>query len=263
MSCNFETVSWQAFLKDLQSSERPKLDSYEELVDYMRTQVGVQRLKQGRMHRTLRPLISAHLSQNPFVRYSLLGYDRKDAQAYARSIPGQQALRKWQLDVFVAEAQCATCKTQLVWKSPFKLGKSKFCNRSCWSSNPAERAQRWEKTQATCLQRFGYRVACQSPEVQERMRASCRKNLGVEHALQSASVQAKFKETCLRRFGQPNPSQNPQVAEKKRQTCQQTLGTDTPFSSRHVQQKIKQTVRRKYGVTHAGAAPTPACQRKV
>jgi len=66
------------------------------------------------------------------------------------------------------------------------------------------------------LEKYGVRNPGQLPEIQIKMRKTCKKNLGVEVSSQSSIVLDKMKRTMLKKYGVENPSQSIKVIIKKK-----------------------------------------------
>lgn len=71
---------------------------------------------------------------------------------------------------------------------------------------------------------------------------------GVEHALQSPTIQTKYKETSLQRYGVDNFRKSDNMKEIIRQTSIERYGVDHPQKSEEVKQKYRNTCLKKYGV---------------
>ena len=54
----------------------------------------------------------------------------------------------------------------------------------------------------------------QSSIIRDKSKATCLKNYGVEHQLNSSQIKEKIKQTCLEKYGVENPQQVSEIAEK-------------------------------------------------
>jgi len=76
---------------------------------------------------------------------------------------------------------------------------------------------------------------------QSKMKQTCLKHLGVEHASQSKVIQEIYKQTSLLNWGFENPLQSKVVQEKSRQSCLEIYGVDNVFKSEKIKEIIKKT----------------------
>ena len=107
------------------------------------------------------------------------------------------------------------------------------------------------KTKATCMKNYGFEHALQSPEIRQKAKDTCMEKYGVENALQSEKVKERMKDTCMEKYGVENASQSEQIKQKKIDTCMKNYGVKNPGQSEKVKERMKDTCMEKYGVENA------------
>lgn len=112
-----------------------------------------------------------------------------------------------------------------------------------------------KKAAVTNLERYGSTSPAQNPEVQAKIKATMRKNHGVDNISQSDAVKAKKRETSLRNFGVENPLQSPEVLAKHQRTVQERYGVENISQAEEVKQRKIATSRKNYGVDHTMQDP--------
>ena len=99
----------------------------------------------------------------------------------------------------------------------------------------------------------GYKIHCNSscvaldPKVKEKSQQTCLDKYGVKFSFQSDNNKEKSKQTCIEKYGVEYNSQIKEVQEKRKQTFIRKYGVDNPFKSEEIKEKIKKTNREKYG----------------
>jgi len=86
-----------------------------------------------------------------------------------------------------------------------------------------------------------------SIKVQNQIKQTCLKNLGVENPSQSKKIQEKKIQTCFRKYGYKSSNQSDEIKQRQRQTCFKNHNVIYPIQSKEIQIKIKQTNIKKYG----------------
>ena len=132
-------------------------------------------------------------------------------------------------------------------ETPFRnimYGYSEFCSTRCSYKGKS----RVEKSQQTCLERYGVKNPSQSKEIQKKKEETCLKNHGVRSGFQ---LQEKFEQTCLERYGVKNPSQSNEIQKKKEETCLKNHGVRSGLltESRQI------SMINKYGVDNPSLVP--------
>jgi hypothetical protein len=87
------------------------------------------------------------------------------------------------------------------------------------------------------------------------MKATMKENYGVEHALQSPDIQARFTATSRERWGADHPMNNPEVKDRLTAAIQGKYGVDNPFQSEEVKSKIRVKLMTKFGVDNPRKVP--------
>ena len=98
------------------------------------------------------------------------------------------------------------------------------------------------------------------PNVQQKIIATNRENLGVDYPMQSKAVQEKSKNTCFIKYSASHFSCTKEWKEKVTITNQQNLGVDYPMQSKAVQEKAQQNYFNETGFLHP--LQNPAVQKK-
>ena len=140
-------------------------------------------------------------------------------------------------------AKCINCDNKMVEKTFEKLLKNK--NFGC---KECSKYFQQEKTNKTCLEKYGCSTPLQSHEVKDKIKATCLEKYGVEYSLQSHEVREKGKVTNLEKYGVENPLQSQEVKDKSKATCLEKYGVESPLQNKEVMKKVKSTNLEKYGV---------------
>lgn len=110
---------------------------------------------------------------------------------------------------------CKLCDRPVRWNS--KGGGQEyrtFCSSRCAQRDQGVR----ERTQATCLGKYGYETNLQCPGTKQQIRSTVQERYGASNISKSRHFQEKFRATCLERYGVENPAQVPEVKAKIDQT---------------------------------------------
>lgn len=84
----------------------------------------------------------------------------------------------------------------------------------------------------------------------ERVQATCLERYGENNVAKTIAVKEKMKSTNLERHGVEYPQQNPNIRTKTEETCLAKYGTRWAFAQDWVYDKIKLTMMDRYGVEH-------------
>lgn len=87
---------------------------------------------------------------------------------------------------------------------------SRFCGPKCAHQDPSVR----QKTQDTCMIRYGAKTNLQTEDTKQQIRETCQARYGVDNYSKSEGFKNKFKEVCLQRYGVDNPSKLSWVRDK-------------------------------------------------
>jgi hypothetical protein len=138
--------------------------------------------------------------------------------------------RLWHIDNEIYSIPvCKTCKT-----SPVKwtAGQSKyrlFCCGKCSKQDPTVR----EKTEKTCLDKYGFKTNLQSTESKEKSKKSLMDRLGVDNAFKAEIVKAKCRKTNLEKYGYENAAHSDIVKNKADATNFEKYGRKR-YSQNHI-----------------------------
>lgn len=111
--------------------------------------------------------------------------------------------------------------------------------------------KRFERTEATCLARYGVKYSSQAPEIKEKERQTNLERYGVANVFQAQEVKDKTKQTCMDKYGVEYAAQIKEIQEKKVKTNLQRYGVVNPAQSNDIQEKMKTTNMQRYGVPNA------------
>lgn len=117
-----------------------------------------------------------------------------------------------------------------------------YCSSKCSNSSVEVK----KKQQASCFKNFGCVHALQSPELLEKSKATCFKNYGVINPQQSYELKEKAKVTCLEKYGVDSPNKSEFVKKKKADSCFVHYGVENPSQSIEVYiKKLKTSFKKK------------------
>lgn len=91
---------------------------------------------------------------------------------------------------------------------------------------------------------------CTKQNRKEKVKNTCLKKYGKEHAFQVSKFREEGKKTIKEKYGVNNVSQSQQIKDLKEKTTFAHYGVLNPFQSDSLKKKIKETNRQKYGVAH-------------
>ena len=106
-----------------------------------------------------------------------------------------------------------------------------------------------EKSKATCLENYGVENVFQNEEIKEKMKAMCLEKYGVENAMQSKEIKEKAKATCLEKYGVENAMQSKEIKEKMKATCLEKYGVEHPMQNTEISTKSSETAYKSYKYT--------------
>ena len=109
-----------------------------------------------------------------------------------------------------------------------------------------------EKTEQTCLTRYGCESQNQATIVKQHKANICLKKYGVTNVSKLTDIKLKKEATCLKHFGVLNPAQANEVKEKIVETCIIKYGETNPNKNRLVQEKVINTKFNRYGCIPMG-----------
>ena len=150
-------------------------------------------------------------------------------------------------------AKCINCDNKMIEKTFEKLLKNK--NFGC---KECSKYFQQEKTNKTCLEKYGVSTPLQSQEVKDKIKATCLEKYGVEHPMFIKEIKDKIKATNLEKYGVENPSQSNIVKSKKIDTCFKNWGVEHPSQAEEIRDKFKTTCLKNYGVENPSQNPEVA-----
>jgi hypothetical protein len=107
------------------------------------------------------------------------------------------------------------------------------------------------KTEKTCLQKYGVTNSSQSKIVQEKYKQTCLKKYGTEHTFQSENIKEKIKERVLEKYGVEYPTKSEVIKNKIKKTNLAKYGCKNTLHSDKIKEKVKNTMIQRYGVENA------------
>ena len=140
------------------------------------------------------------------------------------------------------EHKCPVCGKETNFKT-LTEGYCECCSIRCAGKNP----KRNERSEQTCLKKYGVKNPSQSKEIQKKKEETCLKNFGVVCGLQ---LKGKAEETCLKKYGVKNPSQSKEIQKKKEETCLKNFGVTSYFKTQKCRDKSIASCLDKYGVKY-------------
>jgi hypothetical protein len=123
-------------------------------------------------------------------------------------IPNRQ--RQWHIDnQFYDFVLCLNCDTPVNWSVKNKEY-SRFCSSKCAHSHLSVR----EKTENTCLERYGAKSNLSTKQNKLKQQKTCLEKYGVTNFSKTNSFKEKYKNTCLKKYGVENISQLSTIKQK-------------------------------------------------
>jgi len=126
-----------------------------------------------------------------------------------KKIPIRQRL--WHYDNNIhAIPKCKICNiNEVSWSEGMKQYRT-YCSSKCAHNSPSVR----QKTEKTCLERYGETTNLKSTLSNDKKRRTLIEKYGVDNPFKSSTVQEKIKKTNLEKYGYENPSKSPEVKAK-------------------------------------------------
>lgn len=135
--------------------------------------------------------------------------------------------------------RCSICQKEFLPKCPSQ----RICSETHYNVCPiCNKPIVWNTTRAP--------EPCSNECKKVKLKQFYLQKYGVEHPMQSNTVQDKFKETMINRYGVSHALQNEEIKKKAITTNQAQFGCDWGLQSQEVRQKIKNTMQSKYGVDY-------------
>jgi len=148
---------------------------------------------------------------NLYARTIFLGLEKK--------IPIRRRL--WHVDNNILTIPvCKTCKMEEVSWSEKTSEYRRFCSSKCAHQSDEVR----EKTEATCVEKYGHRTNFLSEENKEKQRATCLEKYGVDNFAKSKLFTVRNEKTCMDRYGVKNVALFPEFKDKMDATNQARYG---------------------------------------
>lgn len=114
-----------------------------------------------------------------------------------------------------------------------------------------------KKIKAMVQEIYGVDNIALVPEIAEKTQQTCLERFGVKHPLQSKEIFNKTQETLFEKHGVTSAAHIPESQEKKKQTSRERYGYDYPVQSPEVQIKIHQSYYQN------GSAPVSKRQKEL
>lgn len=114
--------------------------------------------------------------------------------------------------------KCDTCELVFETTNKNKLKtKFHFCSRKCQGKARKHNGILhfvYQKSQETCVQRYGYKNALKNETIKRKLRATCLQRHGVESPLQSPLIREKRRQTMISRYGVSEAMQSAEIKAK-------------------------------------------------
>lgn len=98
-----------------------------------------------------------------------------------------------------------------------------------------------KKIRATVQDIYGADNVALVPEIAQKTQHTCLNKFGVKHPLQNKEIFNKTQISLFKKYGVTNSAYIPESQEKKKQTCRKKYGYDYPIQSPEIQTKIHQS----------------------
>lgn len=135
------------------------------------------------------------------------------------------------------------CGNDIINFKDFESGYHTYCSNKCAQSD----LKIIEKKRNTYYNNTGYYIPLQNPEVQEKMKQTNMRKIGVEYPAQDINIQEKMKQTYFQRTGYYYSFQNPEIREEG---MLKKYGIKSAQLVPEIREKTKNTNIEKYGGTN-------------
>ncbi len=136
-----------------------------------------------------------------------------------------------------------------------------------WVNNPEKKKEMIIHQKETCIKKYGYENIMQNPDELAIIRKKLKDISGYSSPLENPMVQEKCKATCLKNIGVERPFQSEEIREKAnksfiknhgqqkmqipREMWKKEHNDENPFQDIKIKQKCRKTTFEKYGVLYA------------
>ena len=136
-------------------------------------------------------------------------YEKTKFLGLDNSTPLRQ--RMWHISNNITEIPlCQTCNLIPVKWTEKTSEYRRYCSSKCAHNSKEVK----EKTEQTCLKKFGFKTNLQNEDNKEKQRKTCIKLYGVDNFSKSDQFLPKFTKTCMERYGVSNPIMLPEIQAK-------------------------------------------------
>jgi hypothetical protein len=141
---------------------------------------------------------------------------------------------------------CAVCGKNFI-VNPYNPNKA--CSAKCYGAiiNSPESN---EKRKATSRKRWGTEFPQQAPEVKEKIKAKNIELFGYAFPLASPILREKGRKTSVDRYGTEWYTQSEEGKSARAATNLKRYGAENPFAAEEIKKRIKEVWQEKYGVDH-------------
>ena len=119
--------------------------------------------------------------------------------------------------------------------------RTKQTNEEKYGGHPAKRAEQKERMRLTCLAKYGYNSALETPSIVDKIAKTNLEKYGSENPFGSKEIQDKIKQTNLDKYSVDNPRKCSNIVKKIKQTCLEKYGVEHPWSNHDVRVKCQQS----------------------
>lgn len=157
---------------------------------------------------------------------------------------GWENLRNWKGTVYIHNG----IQNKRIEKEEVEQYLAEGWQRGMLPRTPGQQEAIRQKTNETCLEKYGVLWPRNIPGVNEKIEQSCIEKYGAKSPVGSPIIQEKIKQTCLDKYGVEYQIGSTKIRNKIKETNLKNLGVEMPFASPIVLEKCKETWMEKYGV---------------
>ena len=164
----------------------------------------------------------------------------------------------WHIHNLTDYPACPICGKRTVFENITK-GYRTYCSKKCCNSDP----NKIERTQQTCIERYGAIAPACIPKVRRKAKQTCIERYGTEYAMQTKEIQEKSYQALFDKYGVRSVGAISGSKEKAKQTCIERYG-GVGFASDQLNKSSKQTCIERYGDANYNNTPQlVATQRRI
>lgn len=159
----------------------------------------------------------------------------------------------WVLNGLEDFPRCRVCGEKLVTQNVINIkeGYNKTCSKNC-SYKDIQRNAKIKETLKTLPSE-------RRKEIDEKTQQTCLERYGTRFSFQSENNKTKSQQTCMKKYGAKTHMQSKKYVEQYKQKLQEKYGVTNVFQRKEVKEKIRQTLLSKYGVDHPSKIDESIC----